>query len=120
MYGEPILRAVLWRHLQSAKVLLELRKFFASHTRTTYRIVLRYVPEVASERSLNMTEGSRAYDLGIEIVKTLPPNMRSFGGAEISDEDSRKAKLRDRMALTALYDSPAFDHEIREQRIDKI
>lgn len=117
LVGTPILRAVLWKYLARPAVKAELASIFRLTGKKDYRIVLRFIPEPGSERTINFTDGSTAYAMGVEIVKTLPSPVHQFGGAEVSDAHSRKAKRRDRLALSALYESPAFNQQIRDAKL---
>lgn len=117
--GEPLLRAVLWTYLQKPAVYAELKKLLRHAEGKDYQIRLRFLPVDGPERSLNFSEESVAYARGVEIIKTLPSPTADFGGVAIENADSRKAKVRDRLALGALYDSPAFNHQIREVKLGK-
>lgn len=115
--GEPMLRAVLWKYLQKPSVYKALSDLLRGRELKDYQIRLRFVPEEGPERELNFGEGSAAYARGVEIIKTLPSPVTDFGGIEVSDAHSRKAKLMDRLAIADLYDSPAFIHQIREVKL---
>lgn len=118
--GDPMLRAVLWRYLQKPSVYEALAQILRATDRQDYQIRLRFIPEDGPERTTNLAEDSATYSRGIEIVKTLPTPGRSFGGMAVSDEDSRKAILRDRLALGDLYESPAFRHQIRDVKLGRL
>lgn len=115
--GEPMLRAVLWTYLQKPSVYTALLELLHDRELKDYQIRLRFIPEDGPERELNFSEGSTAYAHGVEIVKTLPSPVTDFGGVEISNADSRKAKLKDRIALRDLYESPAFIHQMRDVKL---
>ena len=118
--GEPLLRAVLWKYLQKPSVYAALVELLHNSQLKDYQIRLRFIPESGPERELNFSEGSAAYVRGVEIIKTLPSPVTDFGGVEISNADSRKAKLKDRLALGDLYESPAFIHQIREVKLGRL
>ena len=117
LVGTPILRAVLWKYLSRPSVQAELANVFRMSGKKDYRIVLKFFPEPGPERTINFADDTTAYQLGVEIIKTLPTPTRSFGGMDIENEDSRKAKLRDRLALSKLYESPAFNNQIRDAKL---
>ncbi len=117
LVGAPILRAVLWKYLSRPSVQAELANVFRLSGKKDYRIVLKFFPEPGPERTINFADDATAYQLGVEIIKTLPTPTRSFGGIGIENEDSRKAKLRDRLALSKLYESPAFNSQIRDAKL---
>lgn len=104
--GEPVLRAVLYAALKEPDFVPYILQVMEAQRRREFTIVLKFVQAHGNYRVIN-NEAS-VYEDGLEVVKTMPPPMKSFGGIDIEDEHSRKAKKIESLQMEKITESPAF------------
>lgn len=112
--GDPILRAVLFQFLKDPASVDQFKRVMALRLLTDFRVELRFRRETGAERTLNLADQVVVYERGVLITKTLPAPMRMFEGMPIEDEHARRAKRRDRLELSKLQESPAFQRMLTD------
>lgn len=106
LYGDPMLRAILSDALTRKGTKEYLFTLMKSQDRRDFTVILKFVPQIGAYRALN-TEAV-VHEDGIEIVKTLPPPMRDFGGRDVYDPDAERAKRREKVEIERLQSLPAY------------
>ena len=117
LYGEPILRAVLFESLAKVPTQTYLRELMATQRRRELTIELLFEQSPDSYRGLN-TE-SVAFEDGIRIKKRLPPPMPKMSGIALSDRHSERAKVEEKLRLAKLFEIPAFTHTLTDYPLSK-
>lgn len=116
LYGEPMLRAAMFFGLSDYKNRKKLVSDMRKQNIARYRVVLRYLP--VNEPISGLGLSIAAFDDGVVITKLLPQVMKQFPGISLEDEESRRAKRREQAQISKLMESPAFQHPVRDYRLD--
>lgn len=115
LYGEPMLRALLFNALINKEHIERLRLDLDKARIARYRIILRFLPVNEIPQGLGLSVS--AFEDGMVITKLLPPIMRQFPGMPLEDSESRRAKRREQAAIEKLKESAAFLRPITEMEL---
>jgi hypothetical protein len=118
LYGEPMLRVMIFESLKNVETQAFLRFLMKSQLRKDFVIILKFVRVPDSTKAL-YTEAVARED-GIEITKSLPPPMKSFPGMAISDSHAERAKRREKAAIARYQESPAFLMEFTDRVLSRM
>lgn len=116
--GKPEIRAALLECLQSPGSLEKLRRILRYFQSSSFQLTIEFSTENIADSPREFETSHEVFDKEI-VIRMIRFPAYAVAGADpnalttIDDEDSKKARERDRRHRSKLYDSPAYKHSLR-------
>ena len=110
-----MLRSVMYHYLRRDNILSMIDRDLRQLEITEFKIILRFVKQ--HERGHGLNAQTSAFTDGLVVTKELPPEMLEFDGIPISSKEIERGRLIEKMEVSKLKDSPAYDHRIEHYRL---
>jgi hypothetical protein len=104
--GEPMLRAILYEHLQRGDLYKRIVDYLNTSRSLHYTLELHFSEDLDSPQG-NATD-VRVFEKGLVIIKNRPTLMRQYPGVSLPDAHKERGDARERLVLTRLRSSPAY------------